>query len=51
MDFKKAFDRVWHAALRTTMRVYNINASLIRTIQCLYNKVTNAVYHDNNIGE
>ena len=29
IDFKKAFDRVWHAALWATMKKYNINASLI----------------------
>ena len=51
VDFKKAFDRVWHAALWATMRLYNINANLIRTIECLYNKATNAVYHDSNTGE
>ena len=51
VDFKKAFDRVWHAALWATMRLYNINDNLIRTIECLYNKATSAVYHDNNIGE
>ena len=28
IDFKKAFDRVWHEALWTTMRKYNINASI-----------------------
>ena len=50
-DFKKAFDRVWHAALWTTMTLYNINANLIITIECLYNKTASAVYHDNNIGE
>ena len=33
------------------MRLYNINDNLIRPIECLYNKVTRAVYHDNNIGE
>ena len=32
IDFKKAFDRVWHAALWATMRQYNINANLVRTI-------------------
>ena len=47
VDFKKAFDRVWHAALWATMRLYNINANLIRAIECLYNKATSAVYHDN----
>ena len=51
VDFKKAFDRVWHAALWATMRLYNINDNLIRTIGCLYDKATSAVYHDNNIGD
>ena len=51
MDFDKAFDRVSHAALRATLRMYNINDNLIRTIECLYNKTTSAVYRDNNIGE
>ena len=51
VDFKKAFDRVWHAALWAIMRLYNINGNLIRTIECLYNKATSTVYHDNNIGE
>ena len=51
VDFKKAFNRVWHAALWATMRLYNINNNLIRTIECLYNKMTSTVYHDNNIGE
>ena len=32
------------------MRLYNINANLIRTIECLYDKVTSTVYYD-NIGE
>ena len=51
VDFKKAFDRVWHAALWATMRLYIINDNLIRTIECLYNKATSAIYHDNNIAE
>ena len=33
IDFKKAFDRVWHAALRATMKKYNIIANLIRVIK------------------
>ena len=32
VDFKKAFDRVWYAALWATMRLYNISDNLIRTI-------------------
>ena len=51
VDFKKAFDRVYHAVLWATMRLYNINDNPLRTIECLYNKATSAVYHDNNIGE
>ena len=40
IDFKKAFDRVWQTALRATMRKYNINANLVRTIEQLYDKST-----------
>ena len=29
IDFKKAYDRVWHEALWATMRKYNINVSII----------------------
>ncbi|KAK2178941.1 hypothetical protein NP493_522g01034 [Ridgeia piscesae] len=51
VDFKKAFDKVWHAALWATMRQYNINANLIRMIPNLYNKATSAVYLNNSIGD
>ena len=37
VDFKKTFDRVWHAALWVTTRLYNINDNLIRTTECLKN--------------
>ena len=50
VDFKKAFDRVWLSALWVTTRLYNTNDNLIRTIECLYNKATSAVYHGNKIG-
>ena len=33
IDFKKAFDRVWHVALWATMKKYNINANIIRVIE------------------
>ena len=33
INFKKAFDRVWHAALLATMKKHNISANLIRVIQ------------------
>ena len=42
IDFKKAFDRVWHAALWATMKQYNISADLIRDIKNLYDKATSA---------
>ena len=51
VDFKKAFNRAWHTTLWATMRLYNINENLIRTMECLYNKATSAVYHDNNTEE
>ena len=51
VDFKKAFGRVWHAALWATMRLYNINDNLIRIIEFLYNKAASAVHNDSNIGE
>ena len=31
IDFKKAIDRVWHAALWATMRLYNINTNTLST--------------------
>ena len=37
IDFKKAFDRVLHAALWAT-RKYNISTNLIRVIKNLYDK-------------
>ena len=36
IDFKKAFDRVWHAAFWATMKKYNISTNLIRVIKNLY---------------
>ena len=40
IDFKKAFDRVWHAALWATMKKYNIST-----------KATSAVLFNSNIGD
>ena len=42
IDFKKAFDRVWHAALWTTMKNYNISHDLICSIKGLYSNATSA---------
>ena len=33
IGFKKAFHRVWHAALWATMKKYNIGTSLIQVIK------------------
>ena len=38
IDFKKAFDRVWHAALWATMKKHNISTNLIQVIKNLYKK-------------
>ena len=51
IDFKKAFDRVWHAALWATIRKYNISANLVRTFEQLYDNATKAVQMNGSIGE
>ena len=51
IDFKKAFDRIWHNALWSAMKRFNINSKLIEYIQHLYNKAESAVYFDGQIGE
>ena len=51
VDFKKAFDRVWHAALWETIKKYNISANLIRVTRNLYDKVTSAVLFNSSIGD
>ena len=49
IDFKKAFDRVGHAALWATMKRYNVSTSLIRVIKNLYDKATSAVTFNSSI--
>ena len=49
--FKKAFDRAWHAALRATMKKYNISTNLIRVIKNFYDKATSAVLFSSSIGD
>ena len=51
IDFKKAFDRVWHAPLWATMKKYNISTNLIRVIKNLYNKATSIVLFNSSIGD
>ena len=50
MDINKAFDRVWHAALWSILKLYNINNNLIKVIESLYSKATSAVYYDGIVG-
>ncbi|WP_419592639.1 RNA-directed DNA polymerase, partial [Thiolapillus sp.] len=47
--FKKAFDRVWRAALWATMKKY-ISTNLIQVVKNLYNKATSAVLFNSSIG-
>ena len=51
IDFKKAFDRVCHAALWATMKRYNISTNLIQVIKNFYNKATSAVLFNSSIGD
>ena len=51
IDFRKAFDRVRHAALWATMRKYNIGVNLVRVIEHLSDKATSAVLMNGNLGE
>ena len=48
--FKKAFDGVWYASLSSTLKLYNINANLIKVIESLYSKATSAVYCNGSVG-
>ena len=51
IDFKKAFDSVWHAALWAIIKKYNISTNLIQVIKNLYNKTTSAVLFNSSIGD
>ena len=51
IDFKKAFDRVWHEGLWHVLRGFGIEEGLIQTIQSLYNSASSAVLLNNNIGK
>ncbi|KAL8569366.1 hypothetical protein ACOMHN_014050 [Nucella lapillus] len=51
IDFKKAFDRVWHDGLWQVMRNYNIDSNIIDVIKALYDDSKSAVLQNNQIGE
>ena len=50
IDFKKAFNRVWDAALWATMKKYNISTNFIQVIKNLYDKATSVVLFNSSIG-
>ena len=50
-DLKKAFDRLWHAALWATMKKYSVSTNLIQVIKNLYNKATSAILFNGSIGD
>jgi hypothetical protein len=50
IDFKKAFDRVWHDGLWTVLRGFNFEEGLVRVIQALYEHSSSAVLLNNRIG-
>ena len=51
IDFNKAFDRVWQAALWATLRMYNISENLVKSIQQLYDKACSAVLNNGKLGD
>lgn len=51
INFKKAFDRVWHEGLWQVFRDYNFDNNLIQVIQALYTDSSSAVFINNNIGK
>ena len=51
IDFKKAFDKVWHAPLWETMKKYNISTNLLQVINNLSNKATSAILLNSSIGD
>lgn len=51
IDFKKAFDRVWHDGLWQVMRSFNIEEGLIQMVAALYKNASSAVLLNNQLGE
>ena len=50
IDFKKAFDRVWHDALWNTMRIYHIGNKTTDLIAALYKDAKSAVVTEQGMG-
>ncbi|GFR90329.1 endonuclease-reverse transcriptase, partial [Elysia marginata] len=50
IDFKKAFDTVWHDGLWHVLRGFSIDEGLVKTIESLYMNLNSAVFLNNTIG-
>ena len=50
IDFKKAFDRVWHAGPWQVLRSYNIDG-VVQAIQALHENSSSAVLLNSQLGE
>ena len=51
IDFKKAFDRVWHDGLWWVLRSFNVEEGLVQVIESLYKNASSAVLLNSQIGE
>ena len=51
IDYKKAFDRVWHEALFHVLDHYGIPPKIRNLISTLYNHAVSAVRQDDGVGE
>ena len=50
IDYKKAFDRVWHEGLWHVMSSFGIGSDIIQCIKSLYMSSKSSVLLNNNIG-
>uniref|UniRef100_A0A3B1JXQ2 ribonuclease H n=1 Tax=Astyanax mexicanus TaxID=7994 RepID=A0A3B1JXQ2_ASTMX len=51
IDFKKAFDRVWHEGLWQVLRDFSIEEGVVQMIQTLYHNASSAVLLNSQVGE
>ena len=49
IDFKKAFDRVWHDGLWHALRSFGIEEGLVRIMKSLYSSASSVVLLNNNV--
>ena len=49
-DFKKAFDRVWHAGLWQVLRSFYIDEGLVQAILALYENSSSAILLNSQLG-